>query len=258
LKEEQMTALTRLAVSILILATTYAGVANGASISEAIENSNRAEANTERDGARKPDQVLGFIALGEGDVVLDYGSGGGYWTELFAGNVGSEGKVYAHQNAGERFDSRKDELAAQFAPFGNIELLPVASGEPLPLADNSVDTVMLSYIYHHLHQAEDSGEEFPAKSAALISEFARVLKPGGTFIVIEHAAADGSSRKESAGWHRTPPETAKADITGVGFEFAGEAPEIFNNPEDNLMNIWFETGLSGKTTTFVHKYRMPN
>jgi predicted methyltransferase len=241
-----------------LISMACAGVANSASISESIENANRADTNRERDTDRNPTQVLGFISLEAGDVVLDYGSGGGYWAELFSANVGSGGKVYAHQGAGERFESRKDALNAQFAPFGNIELLPVESGAPLPLEDGSVDTVMLSYIYHHLHYAEESGEAFPANSAALISEFSRVLKPGGTFIVIEHAAIDGSSRTDSAGWHRTPPDTAKADMAGVDFEFVGDAPEIFMNPDDDQMNNWNETGLRGNTTSFVHKYRKPD
>ena len=254
-----MTAFTRLAAAAIVLFTVaHAGAAAGATIMGSIENSIRADANRERDGARKPADVLSFISLGSGDIVLDYGSGGGYWAELFSANVGDDGKIYAHQRAGERFESQKETLTAQYAPFGNIELLPLESGAPLPLEDGSVDAVMLSYIYHHLHYAEDSGEDFPASSAALLAEFSRVLKRGGTFIVIEHVAIDGSSRAESAGWHRTPPGTAKADITGVGFEFAGEAPDIFMNPDDDLKNIWFDTGLSGKTTTFVHKYRKPN
>lgn len=254
-----MTAFTRLtAAAIVLITVAYASAVEGATISESIENSNRIDANRERDEARRPAEVLDFISLGSGDIVLDYGSGGGYWAELFSSNVGDDGKIYAHQQAGERFESRKEALTAQFAPFGNVELLPLDSGTPLPLEDNSVDAVMLSYIYHHLHYAEDSVEDFPASSAALLSEFSRVLRPGGTFVVIEHVAIDGSTRAESAGWHRTPPDTAKADITGVGFEFADEAPDIFKNPDDDLMNVWYETGLSGKTTTFVHKYRKPN
>ena len=251
-----MTAFTRLAaVACVLISTAFAAAAQGASISDSIANSNRADENRERDGARKPADVLTFIGLDSGDVVLDYGSGGGYWAELFSSNVGSEGKIHAHQRAGERYDTRKDALAKQLAPFGNIELMPVEAGAPMPLEDNSVDTVMLSYIIHHLHYAEESGEDLPPASAEIFSEFARVLKPGGTFIVIEHVAIEGSSRAESASWHRTPPATAKADITGLGFEFAGEAPELFSNPDDDTKNIWFETGLSGKTTTFVHRYR---
>jgi predicted methyltransferase len=236
----------------------YCFAIEGATISASIENSSRAATNRDRDEARRPAEVLAFVSLGSGDIVLDYGAGGGYWTELFSSNVGKDGKIYAHQRAGERFESQKETMTAQFAPFGNIELLPVESGASLPLEDNSVDAVMLSYIYHHLHYAEESGEDFPASSAALLSEFSRVLRPGGTFIVIEHVAIDGASRAESAGWHRTPPDTAKADITGVCFEFVADAPEIFKNPDDDLKNVWYETGLSGKTTTFVHKYRMPN
>ncbi len=197
-----MKALTTLATAAVVLATGFASAEHHEAIEGAIGNSNRAEANSERDGARKPDQVLEFIGLNAGDVVLDYGAGGGYWTELFSGVVGDGGKVYAHQRAGERYEQRKAAFTAQFSPFGNIELMPLDSGAALPLGD-------------------------------------------------------GSGRAESGGWHRTPPEMAKADIASVGFEFAGEAPEIFHNPDDDLKNTWYETGLRGKTTTFVQKYRKP-
>ena len=252
-----MKALTTLAAAAIVLATSIASAEHHEAFAAAIGNSNRIEANSERDGARKPDQVLEFIGLDTGDVVLDYGAGGGYWTELFSGVVGDGGKVYAHQRAGERYEKGKAALTAQFSPFGNIELMPLDSGAALPLGDASVDTILVSYLYHHMHYADGSGEVFPDSSTALFGEFRRVLKPGGTIIIIEHAAIDGSGRAESGAWHRTPPEMAKADIAGVGFEFAGEAPEIFHNPDDDRKNTWYETGLRGKTTTFVQKYRKP-
>lgn len=253
-----MKIITTLAAVAVVLATGIASAEHHESIEGAIESSNRAEANSERDGARKPDKVLGFIDLDAGDVVLDYGAGGGYWAELFSVVVGDGGKVYAHQRAGERYDERKAELAAQFTPFGNIDLMPLETGAAFPLGDESVDAIMVSYLYHHMHYADGSGEVFPDSSKALFGEFRRVLKPGGTVIIIEHAAIDGSGRAESGGWHRTPPEMAKADLTGIGFEFAGDAPEIFHNPDDDRKNVWFETGLQGKTTTFVQKYRKPD
>ena len=254
-----MNAGIRAAASLLaVSAVAISGYASAQSIADAVASPNRAESNVERDGSRKPADMLEFIGLSAGDVVLDFGAGGGYWSELFSGVVGSGGKVYAHQNAGQRFDENKDAMTTQFEPFGNIVLLPVARGDALPLDDGSVDTVMVSYLYHHMHYVEGSGENFPDSSAALFGEFRRILKPGGTVIVVEHVAADGTGRAESAAWHRTPPETAKADITGVGFEFAAEAPELYYNPDDDLMNVWFETGLSGNTTTFVQKYRKPD
>ena len=253
-----MHARTRTMASLLALsAVAISGYASAQSIADAVASPHRTESNLERDGSRKPAAMLDFIGLNAGDVVLDYGAGGGYWSELFSGVVGADGMVYAHQTAGQRFDERKDAMTAQFEPFGNVQLLPVERGNALPLDDESVDTVMVSYLYHHMHYADGSGENFPDSSVALFGEFQRVLKPGGTVIVIEHVAADGAGRAESAAWHRTPPATAKADITGVGFEFADEAPELYHNPEDDLRNVWFETGLSGNTTTFVHKYRKP-
>jgi predicted methyltransferase len=253
-----MNILKTFAAVAIVLATGIANADHHETIDGAIGSSNRAEANSERDGARKPNEVLEFIDLNAGDVVLDYGAGGGYWTELFSVVVGDSGKVYAHQRAGERFDERKAALAAQFAPFGNIELMPLESGAAFPLGDSSVNSIMVSYLYHHMHYADGSGESFPDSSKVLFGEFERILKPGGTVIIIEHAAIDGSGRAESGGWHRTPPEMAKADITSVGFEFAGDAPEIFHNPDDDRKNVWFETGLQGKTTTFVQKYRKPD
>ncbi len=240
-----------------LLVAPFAAAEHHESVSDAIASEHRSDANRERDGDRNPDRVLSFIGLSPSDVVLDWGSGGGYWAELFAAQVGADGKVYAQQRAGERFESRKAALTDQYAPFGNVELLPTATGEAIPLDDDSADAVMLSYIYHHMHYADGSGESFPDGSAALVGEFLRVLKPGGVFIVIEHAAVDGSGRAESAGWHRTPPETAVEDITGVGFEFDGDAPDIFLNPDDDRMNNWNEAGLRGNTTSFVHKYRKP-
>ena len=248
---------TRTGVFAATIAVVMAGAVVAATVNEAISDPQRAEANSERDGARKPGQVLPFIGLAEGDVVLDWGAGGGYWTELFSGVVGDSGKVYAHQNAGERFESQKAALRAQFSPFGNIELLPLERGAALPLGDNSVDAIMVSYLFHHMHYADGAGESFPDSSTALFAEFERVLKPGGTVIIIEHAAADGSGRAESGGWHRTPPEMAKSDLRALGYEFVADAPEIFHNPDDDLRNVWFEQGLQGKTTTFVHKYRTP-
>jgi len=244
--------------TVLAIFVLQVDVANSATAEEAVNDANRVESNIAKDGVRKPAGMLAFIGLDAGATVLDYGAGGGYWSELFSTTVGNDGMVYAHQNAGERFDSNKDALTTQFEPFGNIRLLPLARGSALTLDNSSVDTVMLSYLYHHMHYVDGSGETFPDSSAALMGEFLRVLKPGGTLIVIEHVAVDGSSRTQSAGWHRTPPETAKADITGTGFEFADEAPQLYLNPEDDLQNIWYETGLSGKTTTFVHKYKKPN
>ena len=88
----------------------------------------------------------------------------------------------------------------------------------------------------------------PESSAAIYADVRRVLKPGGVFAIIEHKAPDGTSREQSAGWHRISEDIMVADVTSAGFVLDGSAEAIHNNPEDDLQNVWFDTGLRGKTT----------
>ncbi|WP_428407825.1 class I SAM-dependent methyltransferase [Hyphococcus sp.] len=228
-----------------------------ANIQAGIDNPQRKEENRAADEGRKPGEVLTFFRVEEGMTVADLAAGGGYFTEILSGAVGPEGKVIAHYPASQQFDQNKAAFEAQFAPYGNIEITSAAVGEPFPIADDSVDMVLLSLIIHHLHYAEESGEAMPPNSARVYGEIKRILKPGGVFAVIEHTAAPGSTRAESAAWHRAPEDVIKADVTGAGFEFAGSANGIHANPGDDLKNNFFESGLRGKTTRMVHKYVSP-
>lgn len=252
----------RILISAIAGAAALAATASAADvpqhIQDAIASPNRSEENRARDGDRKPGEVLAFFGVKPGMRVVDIASSGGYFTEIIAGAVGPDGEVRAHNTAGERLEERRAALEAQYEPFGNIVLDAVERGAPLPYEDDSVDMVLLSLIIHHLHYTEESGEEMPESSAKFYAEVRRVLKPGGVFAVIEHKAADGSSRAESAGWHRIPEATMKADVTSAGFVFDGSADDIHDNPDDDLKNVWYETGLRGKTTRLVHRYKSPN
>ena len=243
------------AAALASLSMAHAGEAP-ANIKAAIENPLRSEDNVARDESRKPGKVLAFYGVDEGMTVVDIASGGGYFTEIIAGAVGEDGAVRAHNTASDRFEEGRAALEEKYAPFGNITIDAVERGDPLPYDDNSVDFVLLSLIIHHLHFDEETGEAMPARSGEIYADIKRVLKPGGVFGVIEHTAAPGSTRAESAGWHRAPEDIIKADVTSAGFEFAGAA-DIHNNPDDDLKNVWFEAGLQGKTTRMVHKYVNP-
>jgi len=251
--------MSRLAILTAIAAFAASTALAGdiaANIKTAIDNPNRAEDNRARDGDRKPAQVLAFFGVEEGMTVVDIASGGGYFTEIISGIVGPEGSVRAHNRAGDRFEEGREALEAKYAPFGNITIDAVETGSALPYEDNSVDIVLLSLIIHHLHFDEETGDAMPASSADIYADVKRVLKPGGVFAVIEHTAAPGSTRAQSADWHRIPEDIAKADVTSAGFEFDGAA-EIHTNPDDDLQNTWFDVDLRGKTTRLVHRYVKP-
>src|SRR6187549_3521599 len=67
---------------------------SAARIAEIIASPERSEADRTNDLRRKPQQMLAFIGIRPGIVVLDLSAGGGYTTELVARAIGPGGKVY--------------------------------------------------------------------------------------------------------------------------------------------------------------------
>ncbi len=212
---------------------------------DAVANPARAEANVARDEARRPQAMLDFVSVQPGDVVLDWGAGGGYWSEVFAGAVGPEGLVHAQG------------MREPVAGFDNIAPLPMERGAPIPLEDGSVNLIVLSYVYHHMHYNAGSGEATPETTRAQFADFARVLAPGGRVLVIEHQALEGTSRADSNDWHRAPVAAAVEDMEAAGLTLAASAPEIYNNPEDTELGYWREQGLSGATTSMTLLFQKP-
>ncbi len=245
------------AVAAISLSSAIAGDVP-ANIKSAIDNPNRSEENRARDGDRKPGKILSFFGVEEGMTVVDIASGGGYFTEIISGAVGPDGDVRAHNRAGARIDDRLEALEAQFKPFGNITIDVTDPATALPYEDNSVDMVLLSLIIHHMHYTDESGEALPESSAAAYADVRRVLKPGGVFAIIEHKAPDGASREQSAAWHRISEDVMVADVTSAGFTLDASNDAIHNNPGDDEQNVWFDTGLRGKTTRLVHRYKSPD
>jgi predicted methyltransferase len=217
----------------------------------ALKNKNRPENDTYRDAQRKPDQVLSFYGIKAGMTVLDLYSSTGYYSVILSNLVGANGTVIAHNTdrGKERFG---DILLERYKAFPNINLRfsdPTDQG----VEDASVDAIMLVLLYHHLHYNKDEGEVTPKRTKAILAEAYRVLKPGGIIGIIEHEAAEGINREDSAKWHRTPAAAAIADFGDAGFTYVGSAP-IHVNPDDDMKNNWNTAGLRGKTTRFVQKF----
>lgn len=245
------------ATATALVASAQAGETQGL-IKAAVENPDRKADNRALDEARRPVEVLSFFGVETGMRIVDLGSGGGYFAEILSGAVGPEGEVRAQNRASENFRQNAPALEAHYEKFGNITIDMTEAGEPLPYEDDSVDMVLLSLIIHHLHYDAEAPDATPAASEAIYADIRRILKPGGVFAIIEHKAAEGSSRAESAGWHRIPESTMRADVTAAGFTFDGSAPEVHNNPDDDEKNVWYESGLRWKTTRLVHRYKSPD
>lgn len=108
---------------------------------------------------------LAFGKIKEGDIVLDLGSGAGIDAILAAKKTGTLGKVIGVDMTEEMVKRAKENTKKQGVE--NVEFL-LGEIENLPLADNSVDTVITNCV---INLTPDKAKAF--------SEAYRVLKPGG-------------------------------------------------------------------------------
>ncbi|WP_396204502.1 arsenite methyltransferase [Gemmatimonas sp.] len=107
--------------------------------------------------------------LGEGDVVLDLGSGGGIDVLLSARRVGATGKAYGLDMTDDMLTLARRNAAE--AGVTNVEFLR-GRIEAIPLPSNSVDVIISNCVINL------SGDK-----RQVLAEAFRVLKPGGRFAV---------------------------------------------------------------------------
>ena len=120
--------------------------------------------------------------LHEGETVLDLGSGGGIDVILSAKRVGPTGTAYG-------LDMTDEMLALAQRNAGkpaSERALPQGRIEAIPLPADSVDVVISNCVIN-----------LSTDKAAVLTEIARVLKPGGRFGVSDVVAED-RSRPSSA------------------------------------------------------------
>jgi arsenite methyltransferase len=150
--------------------------------------------------------------LNEGETVLDLGSGGGIDVILSAKRVGSAGTVFGLDMTEEMLA-----LAQQNAREAGVPNAHFLKGviEDIPLPAASVDVVISNCVIN-----------LSSDKAAVLSEIARVLKPGGRIGISDVVAEDRLSPQERAarGSHvgciagALSRDEYKAGLDSAGFE----------------------------------------
>jgi predicted methyltransferase len=110
--------------------------------------------------------------------------------------------------------------------------------------------VWTSENYHDLHNAFFGKPDLKVFDRAVYD----ALKPGGVFIIEDHAAAAGSGARDTETLHRIDPELVKQEVTSVGFVFV-VGSDVLHNPEDPHDAKVFE--LKGRSDKFLFKFRKP-
>lgn len=234
---------------------TFAADKVPAAVTAAVADAARPDADKARDADRKPAETVAFAGIKSGDHVAELFPGGGYFTRVLSKVVGEKGVVYAiapprrpDAPAGAPDPSAAVTALAADAGYKNIKVL---SQRPAELSlPEPVDVVWTSLNYHDFHNAPN------ADMKAFNTTILNALKPGGVYIVIDHAAAKGSGARDTSTLHRIDAEAVKAEVTSAGFVLDGESDVLRHSGDDHTARV-HEAGIRGKTDQFLLKFHKP-
>lgn len=214
----------------------------------------RPEQDYEMYPVRKAAGVLAFSGVMPGMTVVEMEAGGGFYTELLSRVVGSTGRVYMQNPASfasflgdsvaKRVNGRLDNVTIVESAFDNLTAVP----------DEEADMVTWFLGPHELWYTPEGEPEGALGDPDLaFDEIARVLKPGGSFVVIDHMAPAGSPPTTGGDTHRIDKAVVVQMAEARGFTLAEESDLLANPDDDETVNV-FDPSVRRKTNRFMLKF----
>ena len=156
-----------------------------------------------RDAWQKPHEVIQALALKPDAVVVDIGSGTGYFATRFAHMV-PKGRVYGVDTEPDMVKYLAERVKKE--GLKNVVVLQAKPGGPnLPA---KADLVILVDVYHHVENRE-----------RYFSQLRESLKPGGRVAIIDFRMDSPDGPPKEA---RIAPEQVKAEFKKAGYTLAQE------------------------------------
>ena len=244
------TALMAAAFGLSLAGAVYA--APSTAVTAALADPARLPAEKTRDADRKAAEVLEFSGLKPGDKVADIFPGGGYYTHIFSKVVGPKGLVWAVQTSPPK--PSPTALGTDTA-YPNIKLAVQPWDKFAPA--EKLDVIFNSQFHHDLYNPEYGAQGGGEAGVIRVTKaFYDALKPGGVYIIIDHAGRAGTGHSEFNTLHRIEEPEVKKLVEGVGFKLVGES-KVLENPADPKDKNVFDPSIRGKTDQFILKFRKP-
>lgn len=238
----------------LAAAAASAARAAPSALEAAISDPARPAEDRARDPQRHPLDLLAFAGAAPGARIADLLPGGGYFTRLFSKVAGPGGKVYAIV-PDEIVKFRAQALTAMQTlaadpAYPNVAVLvePInAISAPLPL-----DLLWTSENYHDLHDPFMGPADIDKVNRAVFA----ALRPGGRFVIADHAAEPGSGLRDTNTLHRIDPAAVIAEVERAGFRLDARS-QVLANPADTHALKVFDPAIRGRTDQFLLRFVKP-
>ncbi len=202
-------------------------------------------------------ELVRFARVGPGSTVIDVYPGDGDWTRLFSDAVGTEGRVYSFVPA-EIVQVKNDSVdqAQALAAEPGRENVSVASADlvALPEAVEPADVLWMHLFYHDLHTKLIQARG--ATAAAFNRAAFQRLKPGGVYVIVDHAATAGTGISDTPSLHRIDPVSVRKEVEAAGFVMDAES-SVLSNADDAHTAKVFDASIKGKTDRFAYRFVKP-
>lgn len=202
-------------------------------------------------------ELIRFARADTGSIVIDVYPGDGDWTRLFSDTVGPEGRVYSFVPA-EVAHFKNDPVGrmrtlAEEPGRENVEVVS-ANLVAIPQATQPADVVWLHLFYHDLHTA------LIQAMGATAADFNRAvyerLKPGGSYVIVDHVAAVGAGTSDAQSLHRIEAASVREEAEAAGFVLDAESTMLANKDDPHSMKV-FDPAIKGKTDRFAYRFVKP-
>lgn len=219
----------------------------------AVAHAGRSEHDLKRDATDHPAEVLRLAGIKPGMQVGDFMGAEGYYSELVSYIVGPGGHVLLLNNP--TWDAWSPHWKERVARLPNVEHRTV-DAEHVNVPDRSLDAVLLIKAYHDFYFIDDDpSDNWPRFDVGrVVSEIARMLKPGGTVLLIDHSAKPGTGTSAATPLHRIDEAYARAEFEKHGFKLVATS-DVLRRPDDPREQISYKGPMVGKTDRFVLVFR---
>jgi predicted methyltransferase len=137
------------------------------------------------------------------------------------------------------------------ATHPNVTVVTVQPGQ-IPVRE-PINLVWTTLNYHDFKNSRVGDRD----SAALYNEAAyQALKPGGTYLIVDHQAAPGAGASQTSTLHRIEDALVKREVKAAGFRLDAESQLLRHPADDHSLRVQ-ESGIRGKTDQFVLRFRKP-
>jgi predicted methyltransferase len=205
----------------------------------------------------KLSELIRFARVDAGSIVIDVYPGNGDWTRLLSDVVGPEGRVYSFVPT---------EIAAVMEDqLGRMQTLSKEPGREnveavsadlvaMPEVTQPADVLWRHLFYHDLYT------KLIGAKGATAADFNRAvyerLKPGGSYVIVDHAAAAGAGTSDAQSLHRIDPASVRKEVEAAGFVLDAESTMLAKKDDPHSIKV-FDPSIKGETDRFAYRFVKP-